>query len=134
MAGNVSEWVMDVYRPLTPDDEFEFRPFRGNQYQTQVKDQDGIVIQDSLKYAFNGVDSDIVSIPGQVKWRDVDKNHKEDNLAERRNYHESDERSYQDGDVASSIYLLCTKQVLQHLSATRLTFIKVVHGKTVHSG
>ncbi|HXP52487.1 MAG TPA: SUMF1/EgtB/PvdO family nonheme iron enzyme, partial [Bacteroidia bacterium] len=104
MAGNVSEWVMDVYRPLTPDDEFEFRPFRGNQYQTQVKDQDGIVIQDSLKYAFNGVDSDIVSIPGQVKWRDVDKNHKEDNLAERRNYHESDERSYQDGDVASSIY------------------------------
>ncbi len=104
MAGNVSEWVMDVYRPLTPDDEFEFRPFRGNQYQTQVKDQDGIVIQDSLKYAFNGVDSDIVSIPGQVKWRDVDKNHKEDNLAERRNYHESDERSFQDGDVASSIY------------------------------
>lgn len=104
MAGNVSEWVMDVYRPLTPDDEFEFRPFRGNQYQTQVKDQDGIVIQDSLQYAFNGVDSDIVSVPGQVKYRDVDKNHKEDNLAERRNYHESDERSFEDGDVASSIY------------------------------
>jgi sulfatase modifying factor 1 len=104
MAGNVSEWVMDVYRPLTPDDEFEFRPFRGNQYQTSVKDQDGTVIQDSLQYAFNGVDSDIVSVPGQVKMRDVDKNHKEDNLAERRNYHESDERSFQDGDVNSSIF------------------------------
>jgi sulfatase modifying factor 1 len=104
MAGNVSEWVMDVYRPLTPDDEFEFRPFRGNQYQTQVKDQDGIMIEDSLRYGFNGQDSDIVSVPGQVKYRDVDKNHKEDNLAERRNYHESDERSFQDGDVGSSIY------------------------------
>ncbi len=104
MAGNVSEWVMDVYRPLTPDDEFEFRPFRGNQYQTAVKDQDGTVIQDSLQYAFNGTDSDIVSVPGQVKMRDVDKNHKEDNLAERRNYHESDERSYEDGDVNSSIF------------------------------
>ena len=25
MAGNVSEWVMDVYRPLSPDDKSEFR-------------------------------------------------------------------------------------------------------------
>jgi sulfatase modifying factor 1 len=104
MAGNVSEWVMDVYRPLTPDDEFEFSPYRGNQYQTQVKDQDGIVIEDSLRYGFNGQDSDIISVPGQVKMRDVSKDHKEDNLAERRNYHESDERSYLDGDVNSSIY------------------------------
>ena len=101
MAGNVSEWVMDVYRPLNPQDENEFRAYRGNQYETQVKDQDGIVIQDSVKY---DQDSDIVSIPGQVKYRYVDKDHKEDNLANRRNYHESDERSYQDGDINSSIY------------------------------
>jgi len=101
MAGNVSEWVMDVYRPLTPNDEFEFRAFRGNQFETQVKDQDGIVVQDSVKY---NQDSDIVSIPGQVKYRYVDKDHKEDNLANRRNYHESDERSYVDGDINSSIY------------------------------
>ncbi|HXB12817.1 MAG TPA: hypothetical protein VNZ45_12575, partial [Bacteroidia bacterium] len=46
-------------------------------------------------------DSVIASIPGQVKYRNVDKNHKEDNLTARRNYHESDERSYKDGDVAS---------------------------------
>jgi sulfatase modifying factor 1 len=101
MAGNVSEWVMDVYRPLTSQDEFEFRAFRGNQFETQVKDQDGIVVQDSVKY---NEDSDIVSIPGQVKYRYVDKDHKEDNLANRRNYHESDERNYVDGDINSSIY------------------------------
>ena len=29
MAGNVSEWVLDVYRPLTSEDADEFRPFRG---------------------------------------------------------------------------------------------------------
>ncbi|MBP6456120.1 MAG: SUMF1/EgtB/PvdO family nonheme iron enzyme [Chitinophagaceae bacterium] len=34
MAGNVSEWVMDVYRPNTPMDAQDFRPFRGNVFQT----------------------------------------------------------------------------------------------------
>lgn len=41
MAGNVSEWVMDVYRPLTPEDEDEFRPFRGNVFKTQVLNSEG---------------------------------------------------------------------------------------------
>jgi formylglycine-generating enzyme len=38
MAGNVSEWVMDVYRASTVADADEFRPFRGNVFVTQVKD------------------------------------------------------------------------------------------------
>jgi len=38
MAGNVSEWVMDVYRASTATDADEFRPFRGNVFVTQVKD------------------------------------------------------------------------------------------------
>lgn len=38
MAGNVSEWVMDVYRASTITDADEFRPFRGNVFVTQVKD------------------------------------------------------------------------------------------------
>lgn len=38
MAGNVSEWVMDVYRPNTLQDADEFRPFRGNVFITQKKD------------------------------------------------------------------------------------------------
>ena len=105
MAGNVSEWVMDVYRPLTPEDESDFRPFRGNQFQTPVKDQDGMVIQDSIQYRVDATgDSVIASIPGQVKYRNVDKAHKEDNLAARRNYHESDERAWKDGDIISSQY------------------------------
>ena len=29
MAGNVSEWVMDTYRPTTYADVNDFRPFRG---------------------------------------------------------------------------------------------------------
>lgn len=41
MAGNVSEWVMDVYRPLSHEDVQEFRPFRGNVYETKVLNSEG---------------------------------------------------------------------------------------------
>lgn len=53
MAGNVSEWVMDVYRPLSPEDKSEFRPFRGNVYQTKVLNSDGSVAD---KYDYNVYD------------------------------------------------------------------------------
>jgi len=42
MAGNVSEWVMDVYRPLSSEDMDEFMPFRGNVYTTQLLVPNGI--------------------------------------------------------------------------------------------
>jgi hypothetical protein len=43
MGGNVSEWVMDVYRPLTSEDADEFRPFRGNVFKTKVLNAEGIL-------------------------------------------------------------------------------------------
>lgn len=44
MAGNVAEWVMDVYRATTILDADEFRPFRGNVFVTQIKDStDGTI-------------------------------------------------------------------------------------------
>ena len=102
MAGNVSEWVMDVYRPLSAEDKDDFRPFRGNVFKTQVKDVDGIVINtDSIQY---DKDSNIINIPGMVKWRDVSVAHNEDRLDERRNYKYSDNINYNDGDVNSSLY------------------------------
>lgn len=43
MAGNVCEWVMDVYRPNTLQDADEFRPFRGNVFNTQVRDSTTLI-------------------------------------------------------------------------------------------
>ena len=43
MAGNVSEWVLDVYRPLTSEDADEFRPFRGNVFKTKVLNAGGSI-------------------------------------------------------------------------------------------
>lgn len=41
MAGNVSEWTMDVYRPLTSADANDFNSFRGNVYKQLKFDEFG---------------------------------------------------------------------------------------------
>jgi len=58
MAGNVSEWTMDVYRPLSPEDKSEFRPFRGNVYKTKVLNSEGRIDQkfDYVEYDFEGLE------------------------------------------------------------------------------
>ena len=87
MAGNVSEWVMDVYRPMTNQDADDFRPFRGNVFQTLQRDEEGYIAEkDSL---------------GRLKYREV--NAEDDNLANRRNYKKSDVINYEDGDFQSSV-------------------------------
>jgi gliding motility-associated lipoprotein GldJ len=85
MAGNVNEWVMDVYRPLSPEDKSDFNPFRGNQFRTQQRDEEGnIVEKDSL---------------GRVIMRDVTP---EENV-DRRNYTTADNKSFLDADEAEYI-------------------------------
>jgi len=88
MAGNVSEWVMDVYRPLSQEDETDFRSFRGNVYQTQLRDEEGAIAEkDSL---------------GRVIFRNVT----EEESLDRRNYNKSDNINFVDGDFESSIFYL----------------------------
>jgi sulfatase modifying factor 1 len=80
MAGNVSEWVMDVYRPLSHEDVNDFNSYRGNVFQTQVTDADGNIDEkDSL---------------GRVKYRDVT----EAEASVRRNYKKADNIDFIDGD------------------------------------
>lgn len=80
MAGNVAEWVMDVYRPLTHEDVTDFNSFRGNVYKTQQTDEEGATAdKDSL---------------GRIQYRDVT----EAEASTRRNYQKSDNINYLDGD------------------------------------
>ncbi|HKM94067.1 MAG TPA: SUMF1/EgtB/PvdO family nonheme iron enzyme [Prolixibacteraceae bacterium] len=44
MAGNVNEWVADVYRPLSPLDIEEFQPYRGNVITEYRKDNNNQMI------------------------------------------------------------------------------------------
>ena len=68
MAGNVNEWVMDVYRPLSIQDNNEFRPFRGNVYQTKRLDAEGNPVDkyDYVVYNIQGVKSFLEKYAPQV--------------------------------------------------------------------
>ncbi len=83
MAGNVSEWVMDVYRPMSNEDVTDFNPFRGNVYKKKKVDSDGLIQEkDSL---------------GRIVYEDVTV---EENVT-RRNYRKSNNINYVDGDYSS---------------------------------
>lgn len=85
MAGNVSEWVADVYRPMNSMDVADFNPYRGNVFKTKVRDEEGnIAEKDSL---------------GHIRYRAQT----DAELVGRDNYHKADNRNYLDGDVRSSI-------------------------------
>lgn len=49
MAGNVSEWVLDTYRPITSD-QSDFAPFRGNVYEgfQRLAEDNTLADKDSL--------------------------------------------------------------------------------------
>jgi gliding motility-associated lipoprotein GldJ len=86
MAGNVAEWVMDVYRPLSLEDMSDFRPFRGNVYKKRLMNDDGTI-----------ADKDTL---GRITFVDID----EKDALNRRNYRKSDNINYLDGDYESSIF------------------------------
>ncbi len=49
MAGNVSEWVLDTYRPLSLMDMDDFNPYRGNVFEKKLLDANGdLELKDSL--------------------------------------------------------------------------------------
>ncbi|MBK7957101.1 MAG: SUMF1/EgtB/PvdO family nonheme iron enzyme [Bacteroidetes bacterium] len=83
MAGNVNEWVGDVYRPMSSIDENDFNSFRGNIFKTKMTDNEG-----------NFVDKDSL---GRIQFRNVT----DEEAAMRRNYRKSDVRNNDDGDVNS---------------------------------
>ena len=66
MAGNVSEWVLDVYRPLSYEDFNDYNPFRGNIYDSHLFAED-TEFNDSIKqlredaYSLNFGDGDFMS-------------------------------------------------------------------------
>jgi len=85
MAGNVSEWVLDTYRPTT-DDLNDFRPFRGNVYEAykRIPEDNSLEEKDSLGH-----------VPTRIMTADE--------LAAKEQFdgNSTDLRDYQDGDSTS---------------------------------
>lgn len=90
MAGNVNEWVLDVYRPLTSlslrdADNHDLNPYRGDGFRTIETDQDGKPVEkDSI---------------GRLRYRKLTP----EELANRSNVRQSELNNYDDGDSTSAV-------------------------------
>jgi gliding motility-associated lipoprotein GldJ len=104
MAGNVAEWVQDVYRPIIDNESNDFNYFRGNQYTKNKIGADGkveIVTKETMKYeTLSNGKKVAISFPGQIAQVPVDEN--ETYL--RTNFDKSNNINYRDGDKQSTRY------------------------------
>lgn len=106
MGGNVSEWVMDVYRQTSSGDVSDLNPFRGNYYETKKLLEDGEVEErDSVGH--------IPMVPVSDFKND-----------RRRNYRQADNKNYLDGDWASLINPDDWKNNSSNTEATELMYPK----------
>ena len=104
MAGNVAEWVADVYRPVVDDEANDFNYYRGNVYMKDKIGEDGKVeLVTSETQIFDTLSNGKIisrNLPGQIAQVPVDD--KETYL--RQNFDKSDNRNYRDGDKQSTRY------------------------------
>ena len=102
MAGNVAEWVADVYRPIVDDEFNDFNYYRGNVYTKNAITEDGTVkIVTTDEIVFDTLPNGKViarDLPGEIAQVPVD----EDETYLRTNFDRSDNRNFRDGDRRSS--------------------------------
>lgn len=102
MAGNVAEWVADVYRPIVDDEFNDFNYYRGNVYTKNAIAEDGtikIVTPEDIVYDTLSTGKLVArNLPGEILQVPVDDN--ETYL--RTNFDKSNAINFRDGDKRSS--------------------------------
>jgi len=85
MAGNVNEWTMDLYRPMTSStlrdvENHDLNPYRGGKFEAKILDENGAPVEkDSI---------------GRIRYRYIE----DDEVASRENYKRGQVYNYLDGD------------------------------------
>jgi len=101
MAGNVAEWVADVYRPVVDDEFSDFGYYRGNVYEKNKINSTGVVVLgvDEVQYkTLSNGKLVAVALPGQIAQVSVD----DEETYLRTNFDESNNINFRDGDRSSS--------------------------------
>lgn len=88
MAGNVNEWVYDVYRPLSTEDVQEYNPFRGNEYKSPIFSETTVEGSNVKVPQIDSLGRVVFAIPA-------------DKETEAKLYSKLDVRNYKDGDPRS---------------------------------
>jgi len=119
MAGNVAEWVADVYRPIVDDEFNDFNYYRGNVYTKNALGPDGkvmVVTVDSIVYdTLSNGKIIAVNLPGEILQVPID----EEETYLRTNFSTSDNRNYRDGDKRSTRYFESFNDEDDETSGTR---------------
>lgn len=104
MAGNVAEWVADVYRPIIDSQASDFNYFRGTSFlKTYIDSLGKVVVID-----YNNLEVDTLpngkivpkGLPGDIKYVPITR----DDAFMRFNYQKANYADYDDGDLASNKY------------------------------
>ena len=98
MAGNVNEWTLDLYRPLTSltlsdAEQQDLNPYRGNKFRQKVLEDGRVADKDSL---------------GRIRYRDIT----DDEAVTRDNYKSGQVYNYLDGDKDSEVTYAYGKSTL----------------------
>lgn len=97
MAGNVAEWVADVYRPSVSSEVNDLNYFRGNVYNKSVIGPDGTVQVVSTNIEYDTLPNGKLrpkALPGEVQKETVGA----EDTFQRRNFQGTNSLSYNDGD------------------------------------
>jgi gliding motility-associated lipoprotein GldJ len=104
MAGNVSEWVADVYRPRVDNEYNDFNYFRGNVYTKNAITEEGkvkVLTADEVVYDTLSNGKIIArNTPGEIAQVGIG----EEETYLRTQFSKSDNINYRDGDKSSSRY------------------------------
>jgi len=102
MAGNVAEWVADIYRPMIDDEYNDFNYYRGNIYTKNKIGEDGrvqVVTPEDIVYDTLSNGKIIArNLPGDIHKVELE----ESDMYLRTNFSESDQRDFRDGDKMST--------------------------------
>ena len=66
MAGNVAEWVADVYRPIIDEDANDFNYYRGNVYKSVISQEGKLVKTSSEEASFDNLPGSLVEEIGRA--------------------------------------------------------------------
>ena len=103
MAGNVAEWVADVYRPNIDNESNDFNYFRGNIFTKKMINEDGkvVIVGDDEPTVYETLPNGKVvpkQLPGTIKYVPITKT----DQTYRRNFSKSNNANTRDGDLNST--------------------------------